>query len=512
MIKINTISPTKTVITDCPTETLNMLRKDLTYNDTSIAFNLKKLKENRWLQANHPDTYNARVAELQGKLKSCMLQYDRQVDGFTFHPGSIPYLTDYNFKETNSISYPKGRKIPWRKPLPFDLYPYQEQSLQRLIEAKHGCVELCTGAGKTAIILSLARELGLKTVIVTPSTSIFLEIYKKLKFHFGTSKVGTLGGGVGKKIGRDITVCVSRSLTLLKPGTPEYDFISSADVVIGDESHTLAADTLEKVFHGVMKDVPYRFFLSGTQVRGDGKDKLLESIIGKKVFELTTREAIDGGYICPVNFTVIETTTNDSNYYSDPLKAKRKHLLYNENIANIIAKIANGAWNSAQESTLILVEELRQIEMLTSKLNIPYEYVHSASKADAAKFGLETRKVDEAVEAFNKGEVKVLIGTSCIATGTNIYPTHHVFNWVGGSSEVKTKQGAVGRSVRRLELSDFADLHKEKKSSKIYDFRLTNVPKKRANSSHPDILERHLLKRIDMYKETNEDIRYIRVG
>jgi superfamily II DNA or RNA helicase len=185
--------------------------------------------------------------------------------------------------------------------------------------------------------------------------------------------------------------------------------------------------------------------------------------------------------------------------------------LYNENIANIIAKMANGAWKHAQESTLVLVEELKQIKMLVDKLNVPYEYVHSASKADAAKYGLETRKVDQAVEAFNKGEVKILIGTSCIATGTNIYPTHNTINWVGGSSEVRTKQGAVGRSVRLLEKSEFKDLHKQKPISKIYDFRLTNVPKRRANSK-PDILENHLQKRISMYKETNKDIRYIRVG
>jgi superfamily II DNA or RNA helicase len=153
--------------------------------------------------------------------------------------------------------------MPWRKPLPFDLYPYQEQSLQKLREAKHGCVELCTGAGKTAIILSLARELGLKTVIVTPSKSIFLEMLHKFEYHFGKTNVGAYGSGK-KKIGKKFTVCVSKSLTMLKKGTKEYDFFSDADVVISDESHLNAANTLEETFHGVLKDVPYRFFLSGT--------------------------------------------------------------------------------------------------------------------------------------------------------------------------------------------------------------------------------------------------------
>lgn len=501
MIKIKTISPVKTIIEECDTATLNLLRKALTYSDTGVAFNLKKLKENKWLEANHPHTFKVRKAELETKLSTCMLKYDDNYKKFWFNPGSIPHLKEVSFEETTHVNYPEGRKIAWRKVLPFDLYPYQKESVEKLIEVKHGCVELCTGAGKTAIILSLARELGLKTVIVTPSKSIFLEILKKFEYHFGKANVGAYGAGK-KRIGKKFTVCVSKSLTMLKEGTDEYKFFADTDVIISDESHLNAASTLEATFHGVLKNVPYRFFLSGTQVRGDGKDKLLEAIIGKKVNELSTKEAVDGGYICPVKFFIFETTSKDITNYKDPLKSKRKQFLYNSNIADITAKIANGAWSHSQESTLVLVEELEQIAMLVSRLNVPYEYVHSASKKDAAKFGLETRKVDEAVEAFNRGQVKVLIGTSCIATGTNIYPTHNTINWVGGSSEVKTKQGAVGRSVRILESSKYANFHKPKPFSKIYDFRVTNVP----------LMESHLQKRILMYCETTDDIKYIKVN
>jgi superfamily II DNA or RNA helicase len=501
MIKINIESPTVCFLENPSSDEISILKDSLTYNDTSAAFNLKALKENRWLQSNHPHTYQIRKQELESKLKTCMLQFDSKTQKYHFHPGSIPYLSDqFNFQTKNKINYPKPSKMVWKKPLPFDLYPYQKESVEKLLEVKHGCVELCTGAGKTAIILSLARELGLKTVIVTPSKSIFLEILEKFEHHLGKTNVGAYGANK-KKLGKNLTVCVSKSLTMLKPDTEEYDFFANADVVIGDESHTLAAETLETVFHGVLKNVPYRFFLSGTQVRGDGKDELLESIIGKKVFSLTTKEAIDGGYICPVRFIIFETTSKDIKQYKDPIKAKRNQFLYNSNIADIAAKIANSAWNQAQESTLILVEELEQIKMLKERLKVPFEYVHSASKADANEFGLDTKKVDETVEMFNKGEIRVLIGTSCIATGTNIFPTHNTINWVGGSSEVKTKQGAVGRSVRILEKSIYKQYHKSKPISKIYDFRISNV----------QLMENHLQKRISMYKETSDDIKYIRI-
>lgn len=500
MIKINTVSPTKTIIEECDSNTLDLLRKNLTYQNTSIVFNLKKLKENKWLQANHPEAFNIRKKELEKKLFSCMLNFDSSLNKFWFYPGSIPYLNNFSFKEESNIEYPVPKKVPWKNTLPFNLYPYQEASVEKLLEAKHGCVELCTGAGKTAIILTLARELGLKTIIVTPSKSIFLEILEKFEHHFGKSNVGAYGAGK-KRLGKKFTVCVSKSLTMLKPDSEAFDFFKNADVVIGDESHTLAADTLEAVFHGVLKKVPYRFFLSGTQVRGDGKDKLLESIIGKKVYEMPTKQAIDGGYICPVKFFVFETTSKDIKKYKDPLKTKRKQFLYNSNIADITAKIANSAWIHAQESTLILVEELEQIKMLKERLKVPFDYVHSASKSDAENFGLEKRKVNEMVELFNLGKIKVLIGTSCIATGTNIYNTHNTINWVGGSSEVKTKQGAVGRSVRVLEKSKYKEYHKPKPYSKIYDFRVTNIR----------LLENHLQKRLEMYKETTDEIKFIRI-
>jgi superfamily II DNA or RNA helicase len=500
MIKITIKTPTKCIVENLSEKERSDLEAQLTYNNTSAMFNLKALKKNHWLKQNRPQTYHMRMKELEDQLQGCMLQTCPETGLPCFNPGYISYIKYLQFEVVNEIVYPEIKKIPWSHTLPFELYPYQKESVERLIDAKHGCVELCTGAGKTGIILTLAREMGLRTVIVTPSKSIFLEILEQAEYHLGKSNVGAYGDGK-KKLGKLITVCVSKSLSMVKPGSKEEDFFNNIQLVISDESHLNAAETLEKVFHGLLKDVPYRMFLSGTQVRGDGKDKLLHAIIGKKVHELSTREAIDGGYICPVKFFVFKTKSNSRSKSTEPLIAKREHFLYNENVANIIAKISNSSWEFGGQSTLILVDELEQIRMLISKLTVPYEYVHSASKAEALKFGLETKKVDNTVMRFNKGEVKVLIGTSCIATGTNIYPTHNTVNWVGGTSEVKTKQGAVGRSVRVLEKSKFASFHNSKPFSKIYDFEISNNP----------IMVRQLEKRIEMYKETCDTIKYIEV-
>jgi superfamily II DNA or RNA helicase len=499
MLKIKIKTPTLAIIENPTLDQIKYIQKTSSYNDTSAAFALKNLSNNRWLKTNKPDIFLARKKELEQKIKNCLLKQDEH-GNYVIQPGFLPYL-NIPMEIENNIEYPKSKKIPWKKPLPYELYPYQKQAVERLIEKKHGCVSLATGCGKTFIILSLARELGLKTVIVTPSKSIFLEIFHQLETHFGKSLVGAYGDGK-KKLDKQITVCISKSLTSLKPGSKEYDFFQSQQVVISDESHLNAAETLEEVFHGVLSQVPYRFFLSGTQTRGDGKFELLYSIIGECVIELNTKNAIEGGYICPVKFNVIETTSPIKQEFKntkDTLTTKRHHFLYNPNITSITANIANASWKRLQESTLILVEELSQIKALTELLTVPYDYVHSASKAEAQKVGLDTKKVDEVVESFNKGEIKVLIGTSCIATGTNIYPTHNTVNWVGGSSEVKTKQGTIGRSVRKLDLSKYKEFHKPKPYSKIFDFRVSNV----------ETLEILLKKRLSMYTEICDTINFI---
>lgn len=516
MIKIQTTTPSQCYINSITDSELELLKKELTYTDTGVMFNLKALKKNKWLQKNRPDAYNARLKELNANLVTCMLKYDEKAGKYWFRPGSIPYLQEKMAMQVESlVEYPETSPVVWRKPLPFDLYPYQFDSVKALTAARHACVEICTGGGKTAILLTMARELGLQTVIVTPSRSIFLEILEKFEYYFGKNKVGAFGDGK-KRFGKLFTVCISKSLTTLKEGTPEYDFFKKTQVILSDESHLNAATTLEEVFYGVLADAPYRFFVSGTQVRGDGKDKLLESIIGKKVFELTTKDAIAGGYICPVKFIILETTSPDMNNYGDPLKTKRKHFLYNDNIAALAAKIANASWNHAQESTLILVEELCQIKAIADKLNVPYGYAHSASKKDAAKYGLVPTKSHEQVEAFNRGEIKVLMGTSCISTGTNMYPCHNTINVVAGSSEVKTKQGAVGRSVRVLEKSQYKEFHKPKPFSKIYDFKIVTNKKLPSQvsakvESNLKRLQNALDKRVGMYSETTNDISYIKV-
>src|SRR5690606_731997 len=101
----------------------------------------------------------------------------------------------------------------------------------------------------------------------------------------------------------------------------------------------------------------------------------------------------------------------------------------------------------------------------------------------------------------NKSEAKVLIGTSCIATGTNIYPMRYTCNWVGGSSEIKTKQGAVGRTVRKLLANPWAALCAAFTKKTVIDF----------NVHDQFVLEKMLIERVLHYRDSGTEIKRIKL-
>lgn len=473
---------------------ISNLNKQLEYIRDSIRVLLGKHKSNRWFKSSNPDQWEWRLKELQSQLKGTCLYKDNK--GHFIRPGTISYIESIDLKVHSNVLYPELKSFKWTKEPEFTPYPYQSASVEKLIAEKHGNVSLPTGSGKSLILLLLTKKMGLRTVIITPSKSIFNELLTEFQIRLGKDRVGGYGDGK-KDIKKPITIAIGKSLANLKEGTEAYDFFKNKESLMVDESHVFGASQLESVCHGVLGDIPYRLFVSATQTRGDGTKKLLQSIIGKTVYEMSIKDAIDQKYLCPLKYLVISTYSSSTSTKRDPIEAKRAHFLRNELIAEKIAKLANAVYRANNQSTLILVEELRQISMLQDLIEAPFGYVHSGSKKDAAEWGLEKVKLQDQVDAFNEGKIKVLVGTRAIATGTNMYAGQYTVNWVGGKSEIITKQGAMGRSTRKLEISKYKDFHPPKPFTTIIDFRVLDN----------DIMERQLLKRLEYYSESGGEIK-----
>lgn len=499
-MKLHITSPTKALLLEHSDMELLSLRKTLTYTNTSVQHLIKRHYQNHWFKNSNPNGWTAHLNNLQKDLKRCLVFEE---DGKYFiRPGSIPYLSGFELEIENGIRYPEPKKIPWLKPLPFELHPYQDESWTKLLEIKHGNVSLTTGAGKGSIIAKLCRETGLNTCVVVPSKSIFEELVDKFEYHFGKKYVGTFGAGK-RKFDKKFVIAIADSLVNIKPDSPEWQFFNNLDMLCVDESHEFAAESLEAVCHGVLAKIPLRFFFSATQFRNDGSLPLLQSIIGKTVCTLSTEEGVKGGFICPHSFKIVSVESSNPGFQSsDALEEKRMHFLKNTNIANFCARLSNGMADQGK-GTLILVSELSQIAMLVPLLKAPFAIAHSEKKKERLE-ELKLWKVDnkESVEKFNRGDAKILLGTTCIATGTNIYPCHNVCNWIGGSSPIRTRQGPVGRGVRFGHSNPWAKNWLDKNHCTIWDFQVED------NWT----MERHLDNRIESYNESGADlITYIKL-
>jgi len=494
-MKINIESPTFAYLEEYTDDELRILREQLAYKNGKIEQLLKRHMVNRWWREKNVVTWEERKRELLRDVNGSLLHKDSK--GYFIKPGYLPYIKGLKLDIKDNIKRPKLKPLPWIIDPEFEPYPYQSNSVKRLLDIGHGNVSLPTGCGKSFILLMLAQQIGKDVVIVTPSKSIFMELMEEFQKRLGKSKVGGYGNGK-KDIKKPITIAIGKSITMLKEDSEAYEFFANKKAVLVDESHTWGADKLEEVCHGVLADAPRRFFVSATQTRGDGMVKLLHFVIGETVLEMSIEEAINKKYLCPLKFNVLSTYSPSTKFVKEALECKREHFLYNDNIAEMAAKIANAKWRVEKESTLILVEELVQINKLAKLLEVPFSYIHSASKKEAAKNGLEKVDLKDELEKFNNGDVKVLIGTKSIATGTNIYPTHNVINWVGGSSEIVTKQGTMGRSTRWMK-AKYSKKHKEKTKSQIWDFDVSSQP----------ILKRMLKTRVEYYEETGESVNFI---
>lgn len=438
------------------------LRKHLTYIDKSVDFELAKAKKSQFLRHRlGEEDYKAHLDDLKAKRTKCLLFEDSE--GFWTYAGLGWWLAGkFDVPFENRVSYPEPKVMPWAKVPEKKARPYQEAMHEQLLAARHGGVEVGTGLGKSFVIMLLTKHLGLKTVVMTPSVSIAEQIHKEFAHHFGQKHVGQFFGG--KKDSKKLfVVAVDDSLTKVQEGDQHWSNLSQAQVFIADESHLCPAKSLEKVCHGLLANAPYRFFFSGTQMRNDGLDLLLEAITGKIVFRMTVKEGVDQGYLAKPMFRVVKAASPLDYYNQDANEMTRAHLYYNPDVNAKAAELANLMVEEMGRQVVILVKEIEQLAWLLPHFRHPVKFAHGGvtsttlypngkvkQQGNRDKIPEEYWESDpnELVGQFNAGEFPILVGTSCITTGTDIQTVGAILYLQGGKSEIQVKQ-SVGRGTRK---------------------------------------------------------------
>lgn len=428
---------------------VEQLRKQLQYHDKRVDFEIQRVKHSSWLlQKLGVDGMREQLAELRKqRIKDLLFQDDK---GYWTYSGLSSYLEKVaKLKLDAPPSPPPAKAVPWQTPPSKTLRDYQVEAAERLLKGVHAGVEIGTGLGKSFIILQIAKRLGLKTLVMAPSRNIANQLHRDFLEAFGKKYVGLYGDGK-KEFKKLFTVAIDDSLSKLEKGSPAYDELSTCQVFIADESHLCPAATLAKVCLGLASRAPYRFFFSGTQMRNDGLDLLLTGITGPIVYRMTVEDGVGASYLARPVFRMVNVRSESGYSSRDANKMTQHHLLYNDRVLQTAAEVANRCVDVLKRPVLILVKELEQFGRLLPYFRHPCKFAHGGVTKENAKYvpaEYHESDPDALVAEFNAGRVPILVGTSCISTGTDVRSVGAIVYLMGGKSEIQIKQ-AVGRGTR----------------------------------------------------------------
>lgn len=464
-----------------PTELVGKVQEALSYEDKKVTY--EWLKWNRvltqpghwWYRRNSKEELELKVNQLKKDRIKSLLFKDEQ--GYWSYSGLVTKLSNLlNIPVERTFKLPEFGIVGWENN-PFEPRWYQTKAVDLLApedySRNHGAVQLATGCGKSLIIALLLKRIGLSAVIMCPTVSIKNQLTKSLTEWFGKDKVCSFGDGK-RKTDKMFVVAIAASLARVKENTKEYQALSSKQVFICDESHLTPADTLSRVSLGLFSKVPYRYFLSGTQIRGDGLDLLLEGIIGDVVLEMSVQEGIKQGFLSPLRFIQWNVTSDSDFDSSDAIKMNRVHLHNNPKVNKHAVKLARYAVSKGRR-VLILISEVDQFIKLKEQgllegLRVAFAHGEGLDSDQKKEIPVNFHKSDpgKLVDSFDAGEYDVLVGTSCIQTGTDIKSVSCIISLVGLTSEIQIRQGVIGRGTR---------LHSTKTDCLIMDYAISNIKK-----------------------------------
>lgn len=408
------------------------------------------------------------ISELTERLEVCLLE------GTKFPTGLLYLVVDC--LEAQGLEVEDLRKVPEKLlflnwPSLYKLRYYQEDMVKLAIERHRGVFESAVGSGKSLVLAKIIEELGVRTLIITPSTDLKEQFYDFLVTLYG-NKVEKISKTSPKKSTlKPIRVANIQTLAALHKKKQLKPIVKDIDLIILDEAHHIAANSYTKLLKD-LEHVYYRFGTSGTFLRADSKVLNMYGVLSDVLYRYPAKKAIAEGFLTPLEVKI----------HTLPGKASRTYQKeYNNNYCNndyLLGKIAEilEVEISKDDQVLILVKQKdaagKIIHEFLNEIGYENEYVSGNDTKD---------KVKQVLKDFNEKKIKILIGSGILGEGIDIKATSHLILATGGKSEVAVTQ-ALGRAVRLFPGKEKAILH---------DFRFVGTK----------YLEKHLVDRINIYEK-----------
>lgn len=353
--------------------------------------------------------------------------------------------------------------------------PLLETALRK---RRSGLLVFPTRYGKSYLITETLRSFPKTTSVVTaPGKDLLRQTYDQLKTMLPERKVTLLGNG---SMGDDITICSMDSLHKCT-----YDKVK---LLLVDEPHACVTDSRIPHIRNFRHALKYGFSAT-PRGRFDGKDPLIEGVIGPVLVERTFQEAVAEGAICEIDCVLIVLDPKDKSCGTNRDVAYRKFLLQNPVVASIIGTLFTELFPTDWQA-MVFIKNEKQAEYLLPFMG------DGATIAMAKRLSTSERK--ELFAKMASGEIKKCAASDIYAQGVTFSALRCVVNAAGGGPYTNTVQ-KPGRLAEKVE---------GKVSGIMVDFVLTPD-----ETRHPGTTYNQLAgdsrRRYEVYKSKGYNIHFV---
>jgi len=328
-------------------------------------------------------------------------------------------------------------------PFQGDLRDYQQEAVDRLVQAEEGVLQAPTGSGKTVITAALISRVQVRTLILVHTGVLLEQTVQRMRSFLGVEP-GVVGAG--REAWGDVTVAMVQTLRRRDLAPLRRAF----GLVVLDECHHCPADSFQTLVQAFA--ARWRIGLTATPTRKDRLHPILYEVVGPLVHRVPARDLVAEGALVPVEVIEVETAF-EARYRRDFTRLVDRLVRDPERNACIVENVRR----HHGRRSLVLTDRVDHCHRLADALD-------GAGLRTAPLSGEVSREERQQVLArFAEGGLDVLVATtSLVGEGFDLPELDTVFLTTPSGNVARTTQ-SLGRALRpspgktRAVVVDFVD-------------------------------------------------------
>lgn len=313
-----------------------------------------------------------------------------------------------------------------------------------------GVVPAPPRTGKTRIAIAIAHDVALPTLVVVPTKVLVEQTVAAFRQFFPEEEVQpATGGRQGRRAQRLLNharIWIATPKTAVNlPG------ILTRELLVFDEFHHAASATWQAISQAA-KNAYYRLGLTGTHYRADGLDMVMHSVLSKRVYEVSVTDLVDAGILVRAAIAMVRIPGElEATGQAIRWAGLVRHEWRNAAIVYAITTLVERGCR-----VMVLCFEVEHAERIAAAI-APHVRVIQVD-------GRDNDRVRPALQALERHEVDVVVGSSVIGEGVDVPAADALVYAAGGKSRVKVVQDyfrvlTASLGKERAIVVDFADAH-----------------------------------------------------